>query len=614
MRLEDLRLENRTFNCLRREGFCHRPEELGKRTVGQLLSIKAFGAKCLVDLLSSLETLAAREGKLDDKLTAEAEALGRIPEARRIHFSDPRLGGLLRSMDTEANTVSELVDHLAHRRLDPPDPLRLYEQLCEVRRRAGELNEKLLEEELVEVFSPTDRGRDREIVSLYYGWDGRGGHTLEELGRRYGLSRERIRQVCVRAVKRNRGVQVFAPVLDRALDFLARSLPQEVQKLQAEFDAAGFSACGMPLETVRQAARFLARDPKFALVDVGRRQLAVPPDCASIPKAVVHAARRAVLSYGATTVGDVAAEVSPRFPGKVDQTLVERTLELLDDFEWLYRPRGWFRLKSLPQYGLGKRIAKALSVCPRIDCSKLHSAIARSRRTGKRVPPGPVLLEFCRRTPGVRVEGKTIVADPPLDWREILSGVEADMVGVLQEHGPVMERGVFEEHCIGQGMNRFSFNAIIMSSPVIAQYGRSVYGLLGAKVNRKTVRALSRRKSAAPPNRVLRGFGQTDDGRAYLAYRLSKAAISGGVITVPAAMKERLRGKFDLQMPDGEPAGTLVSKSGCAWGLGPVLRGRKASPGDHLLILFDKNRRVAQVHLGDETVLEPVAGQLEPSG
>jgi hypothetical protein len=224
-----------------------------------------------------------------------------------------------------------------------------------------------------------------------------------------------------------------------------------------------------------------------------------------------------------------------------------------------------------------------------------------------------VLLEFCRRIPGVRVEGETVVADPPRDWREVLGGVEAGMVGVLQEHGPVMERGAFEERCMRQGMNRFSFNAIIMCSPVIAQYGRSVYGLLGAKVNRKTVRALATRKAAAPPSRVLRGSGQTDDGRPYLAYRLSKAAISGGVITVPAAMKDRVHGKFEIHMPDGEHAGTLVSKNGCAWGLGPVLRGRSAGPGDHLLILFDTAGRVAQIHLGDERVLEPVAGQLKPA-
>ena len=143
------------------------------------------------------------------------------------------------------------------------------------------------------------------------------------------------------------------------------------------------------------------------------------------------------------------------------------------------------------------------------------------------------------------------------------------MVRVLKEHGPVMERGAFEEHCIAGDMNRFSFNAIIMCSPVIQQYGRSVYGLLGAKVDRKTIVALAARKAGATPAKVLRRFGRTDDGKVYLAYQLSKAAISGGVITVPAAMKEQVRGRYAIRTPNGDKAGTLVSKNGCAWGTGP---------------------------------------------
>ncbi|NQT15052.1 MAG: hypothetical protein HQ582_20010 [Planctomycetes bacterium] len=614
MRLEDLGLENRTFNCLDRTGFGKRPEDLGKRTVGDLLAIKAFGAKCLVDLISALETLVAREGKLDGKLTAEAEALAEIPEIRQIHFSDPRLGGLLRVIDTEANTISEMVKHVVNRRLDPPDPLRLCEQVREVRRKATELCGRTLEEELTEIFAPAASGRDREIVASYYGWDGGGGHTLEELGKRYGLSRERIRQVCVRAIKRIRGTTVFAPVLDRALAFIAERLPKGAEELRRECDSAGFSACGLPLETVREAAELLSREPKFELVAVGRRQVAVKPEWASLPRTIIQVARRAVVSYGTTTISEVAAEVFAESAGRLEQALVEETLQALDDFEWLYRKRGWFQLESLPQYGLPKMIEKILSVAGRIEASKLRSAIARYRRTGRNVPPAGVLLEFCRRMPGVEVEGNAIRSDPPRDWREVLVGVEAGMVRVLKKHGPVMERGVFEEQCIRDGMNRFSFNAIIMSSPVITQMGRSVYGLVDAKVDRRLVQSLARRKPGTGASRVLRGSGRTDDDRIYMAYRLSKAAISGGVITVPATMKDVVQGRFTIHTHDGEEAGTLVSKSGCAWGLGPILRSRGAEPGDHLLILFDEIDRVAQIHIGAEDVLEPVAGQLQTVG
>ena len=123
----------------------------------------------------------------------------------------------------------------------------------------------------------------------------------------------------------------------------------------------------------------------------------------------------------------------------------------------------------------------------------------------------------------------------------------------------------------------------------------------------------SRIAASASSARVLWGFGQSGDGRLYLAYQLSKAAISGGVITVPSAMKEKLGGKFSLYVSDGRHVGTLVSKNGCAWGLGPVLRGHSASPGDYLLLRFNVRDRKAQVSIGDERILESVSSHPEPA-
>ena len=606
MRLDDLRLENRTYNCLRKEGFEKRPESLSRHTVGQLLGMKAFGARCLVDLLSSLETLVDRQGKLDVKLTAEATLLGEIPEAPQIHFSDPRLGKVLRATDSSANTIGELVDHVVQRQLDPPDPMRLYEQVCDVRRRVKALMELSLEEELMQVFSPGSGGRDRQIVAEYYGWDGNGRHTLDELGKTYDLCRERIRQICVRAIKRNRGARIFTPVLDRALAFLAERLPCSATRLKEEFDAQGFSRCGLPLETVGEAARFLRRQPLFSVVVVGESRLAVLSECAACPRIILQVAKRNVLSYGATTINDVASEVSQQVAQKVSPELILATLRTLGGFRWLDERRGWFQLNSPPQYGLPNMVEKVLSVTGHIDVHRLRAAVARYRRTKRDVPPSRVLLEFCRKLPNTRVEGTVVIADPPRDWREVLAGVEAGMVEVLKEHGPVMERGVFEERCIAGGMNRFSFNAIVMCSPVIQQYGRSVYGLLGTKVDHRTVAALAARKTAATPAKVLRQFGQTAGGEVFLAYRLSKAAISGGVITVPAAMKQHVQGRFAIRTRDGEEAGTLVSKNGCAWGLGPVLRGRDVNPGEQLLILFDPKAQEAVVYIGEEVAEAPL--------
>ena len=152
--------------------------------------------------------------------------------------------------------------------------------------------------------------------------------------------------------------------------------------------------------------------------------------------------------------------------------------------------------------------------------------------------------------PRVRVEGDRIISDPPRDWKKALTGVEAKLVGVLLAHGPVMERGAMEDLCVAGGMNRFSFHAFISWSPVIAQYGHSLYGLLGTEVTPQQVEELlAQRRANRPNHRVLDRHGRTDDGRVWLSYRLSKAASTYAVITVPAALKKVVRGRFQLLSP-----------------------------------------------------------------
>jgi len=58
-----------------------------------------------------------------------------------------------------------------------------------------------LQQEINRVLS-TLSTREREIVKLYYGLDSNPPHTLEEIGEKFGLTRERVRQIKEKAIRR----------------------------------------------------------------------------------------------------------------------------------------------------------------------------------------------------------------------------------------------------------------------------------------------------------------------------------------------------------------------------------------------------------------------------
>ncbi len=479
VKLDDLHLETRTYNCLAREGLADRLARLSKYTIGDLLRIRSFGVKSLVDLLTALESVVARKGKLDRRLTTEAKRLAATPGAVEISFADPRLGGLLRAMDPEANTVGQLVNRLLRRRIDPVDPDRLCHQMRQLRQQIAALGRLPLEEELKQVFGAEASQRDQSIVAQYYGWDGRGRRTLEQLGRKFGLSRERIRQVCLKAARRIRQTPAATPVLDRTLDWLRTcKLPLPVSELQARLDATGLTAGRISLEAVLEAAKLLGRKPPLSIVQVGSTAWAVRPETAALPGMVVTAVRRVAGNYGAATLAQLCAVVEEKAGKRVDRSLVCAVLDTLPGFAWLDSRRRWFKVECLPRYGLAYMINKVLAVAERIDVGALRDALAR-RSTDRRPPPQHVLLEFCRHMPQVRVAGSQVWGDPPQDWRKFLSGTERVRAHVLHKHGPVLSRGELERMCGALGVKQASLNVMLAISPVVVHLGRSRYRLVG---------------------------------------------------------------------------------------------------------------------------------------
>lgn len=596
LKLDDLNLEHRTHLCLAREGFASQPHLLGGRTIGAILAIRSFGPRCLVDLLSALETRLSRDHRLNRQLTAAAEELAGAPLADQAGSDDPRFGPLIRAIDVEARSAKDLAERLRERSVDPPDPHYAAEQVCRLRERLDQVSRLTLEEELIEIFASSGQERNREIVIGYYGWaDGR-RHTLAEIGARYGMTRERTRQICAKLVRKRGAAAILAPIMDRVLARLAAGLPAPVERIESELSCEGLTRVGLGLDNVAGAAKLLARPVPFRTVRVGRGKLAVAPEQVPAVPAIVELANKEVFYHGLSTLTALEVALAGRFSGRVTEALAAETLQLVESFEWLDRSAGWFRLAAISKHGLPKAIEKILAVAGRLSVAEIRQAVARNRRMWKEAPPESVLLEFCRRMPKVVVEGEMVASDPPRAWAKVLTGVELRLVEALKQHGPVMERGALEDLCVAGGMNRFSFHAFIACSPVITQYGHSVYGLLGTPITPGEVRELlARRRAEHAPTRVLHDYGQSADGRFWLRYRLSKAASTYAVITVPAALKQVIQGKFQLLDGDGRLAGTLAAKDGRAWGLGAHLRSCAARVHDVVTVTFDPQSREARI-------------------
>jgi transcriptional regulator with XRE-family HTH domain len=111
-------------------------------------------------------------------------------------------------------------------------------------------------------------------------------------------------------------------------------------------------------------------------------------------------------------------------------------------------------------------------------------------------------------------------------------------------------------------------------------------------------------RGSSPRTRVQRGYGWTSSGRLWIGYTLSQAVIDSHVVGVPSALKDELRGRFDLAAPN-EDLGQLTTDGTNLWGLSRLLKRYSAEAGDALVLEFDLGTRSVHAFVGGQELLDP---------
>jgi hypothetical protein len=457
-----------------------------------------------------------------------------------------------------------------------------------------------LDAELFQILERLNGRRDSHIVARCLGWDGGGGCTLQTAGSEHGITRERARQVCARALETLRGRQ-FVPVLDAVLACIANHSNEPGPEIEARLRSEGLIGKPFALEGIVKAAEVFDRALPVGMRSSGGWSEVAAETPSPVVSAVLKTAHRNVSRWGALTVSDLSSEVSGQRNMEVSELSVRRMLETRADFRWLDEASGWFWLTSVPRNRLLNRIRKVLCVAPRISVSELRAGVSRDYRMQGFSPPRRALLALCAQLPWCRVSGQYIEAAAALDPVEVLSGAESVVLKVLRSHGGALALAALESFCLAAGITRPNFWHIAAFSPIVHKYALAVYGLVGAQLDPGVIEGLI---PAHRRTRVLQDFGWLHDGQVWVGFKLSEAMLRAGVFGVPSSLRRFIEGEYALLASDGGQLGTLVAKASSGWGLGPLFSRRGGEAGDYLVIRFDLSVRRATAQIGGEDLLD----------
>lgn len=608
VRSDDIQVDQRTHNRLDAFGFLKMPQELGRRTLGDIVKIPAFGVRSLVDLLCAIESFVAWVPSSDrhPAITRQAKKLRHTRNVERIRSDDPRFGTMIRSIGIPAPNALALADALIDRTVDPTEPDIVVRRLRRLRHHIAAAERMTLTAELYNFTASAKTERNREITMKYFGWSSNAPRTLESVGDEYGMTRERVRQVCETVVAVIHRPRPFAPTLDRTLRWIMRRLPAGGVDLEAKLAALEFIRGSFDLRSVITAAHELDRTSPLQLTYIANVKVVVAPGTDIDVERLLYLARRSVSHWGVASVEDIAEQLKEESYQLRDRELVGKLLSFLPDFVWLDRTSGWFWLSGAPRNSLLTQIKKIFAVTKHVTLRDLRAGVSRHHRRKGFAPPRRVLAELLRQLPYCQVLDERVIVDQQSKLEDALSPTEQKMVAVLAANEGMMGREAFGAACRARGIKDDTFSLYLTYSPIIEKYARGVYGLRGRDVMPGEVEALIPKPTRQ--GRVLVDYGWTKTQEVLLIYKLSEGLISSGVASVPSSLQSVLAGKHSMRASDGAAVGTLVVQRNSAWGLLPFFRRRGGDVGDYLSIAVNPKNHSALLSLGDESLLDDLGG------
>lgn len=608
--VRDLGLSTRTVNRLGYADFL-RAGIVYPCSISQLLAIPNFGVACLLEFLAVTEdippigadvsavppvdaTTSSRSDKELDDLKAAARRLSEQPWANDVRQRDPRLGPALFALAPTARDAAEAANLIGENSRSPANAEAGVALLI---RQVAVMCELDLRDELRDIVASMVTTTHIDGILARLGFDGEPPVTLQVAGDRMNVSRERVRQICSLFSERvGEADRIFAPRLDEALRLCHEEGPTSVTDLEQLLVDHELVAHRFSIESLDAAAVALGRAPLPI-----SRELGLVSEGHALPSAakIQSEARRLVDHWGATTVEDVLAKLGlPLTDGNA--SLLKDVLTNRCRARWLDEEQRWFWMKT-KRNRLLLVVRKIVSVAGSIEISELRDGVGRPHRMEGFRPPRAVLAALCADCGEYAVRDDRVFGLPGMPgYNEVLGANETLLADVLFEHGPVMRRADLEEAAVdGLGLGRNSFYVYLTYSPIIRRFAPGVFGLRGASVTAAHVQALVPPRSRS---QVLRDHGWHSDGTFWFAYKISKAAETSGVLSLPGGMREVAQGRYALSSEDGEPVGTLVVEDRI-WGLSSAFRRRGVEAGDYVVLKINSGDAEAQILVGSEDLL-----------
>lgn len=454
----------------------------------------------------------------------------------------------------------------------------------------------------------SDEAKHRWIGIFLARYGGPRGLELQTVGNRFGITRERVRQICDAILVSLRAQPAKMPALERLLNAAARVMPLSMEEadsqlaqflgedcgLQAAMQFAEVMGLPSPVRQASPLARTLDGYKPVSIVEAS----AAPATWVSA--ALVHA-RRDCTFLGCTNFLRIAGLLALEQGVALDLETLQTVFSKAPGFRILDAQSGWFTLADSESSAAASRMRKLMSVAEgSVDIDTVASALMTDDRwlyrEGGRalaIPPLHVLAELFSGWNWLKANSHNkYTAKTRIDAKAVLSKTEIGAIEAMEMHGGVATRAELAAHLMGNlGVSNMAVSQVAATSSALCKLDHAIYGIRGRPLPAEAlIEARKRRMAEQLASLPAAEFAAQDVDlsapvRTMVTQSASTVAANLRVVYLPSYLSGKVAGVFehkDRALPD-----ISVKANNQIRRLAKVAQSLGIGPGERFEIIFD---------------------------
>ena len=356
--------------------------------------------------------------------------------------------------------------------------------------------QKILEE-CIKTSQKDQSIKDRVIDVLInrFGLDGSPAKTLEIIGQKYNVTRERIRQNQENGLRKLKTFKPFTPILDKIFEELSKSLPvteiefnrilKEKKLTLVEWDFKGLQDFYENIGIKTDFYLSVGRNPRIITSSLNN----------NFSNLVIQATNKKISSSGLFSITE-CMNLKEIYLNNIKKQTIKEIIQTKELFVWLDGDEDYFTYFS-NRNRLSNLITKAVEGSKTVNIDNLFKSVKNYHRLSKESSYNKeVFINFCQNSFNCDIVGEDLIFVNSKSKMSIYNGFkgkiistnEQKIIDIFKNYGPILDWADLKELCNVFSVKEHSLNMIMQFSVLFRRIDRATYILSNEKYSLKNIK------------------------------------------------------------------------------------------------------------------------------